>query len=145
VLLAAVSLVGCNRGKQMARVSGKVSYKDGSAPKAPLCVITLTPAATSKAEVRKSASSAIEPDGSFDMMTRQPGDGVYLGDYVVTFSVRSNPMDPTSSLIAPKYESPALSPYKLTVDGDKTDLRYEIEPAGPEAGASAGPAEKKAE
>jgi hypothetical protein len=130
----------------MARVSGKVSYKDGSTPRAPLCVITLTPTATSKAEVRKSASSAIEPDGSFDMTTRQPGDGVYLGDYVVTFSVRSKPMDPTTSLIMPKYESPALSPYKLTVDGDKTNLHYEIEPAAPEAASGpAEPAEKKAE
>src|SRR5262245_53464708 len=87
VFSSATSLAGSNRGKAMARVRGKVFYKDGSVPAGRVCVVSLLPTEDSKAEVRKGASSAIESDGSFDMVTRVPGDGVYLGDYSVTFTV----------------------------------------------------------
>jgi hypothetical protein len=124
-LLAAIS--GCDGGKSMGRVRGKVFYKDGSVPRAAVCVVSLLPSSTSTAVVRKGASSAIEPDGSFDMMTRKPGDGAYYGDYVVTFTIIKGPNDPTS-LILPKYSNQNDTPYKLTVDGNKDDLRYEVEP-----------------
>ena len=121
VLPCAVVVSGCDHGKSMGRVRGKVLYKDGSIPHGGVCVVSLQPAETTTAEIRKSASSAIEPDGSFDMMTRKPGDGVYYGNYVVTFTVRKAPND-TASLILPKYGSMAESPFKLTVDGNKDDL-----------------------
>jgi hypothetical protein len=111
----------------MGRVRGKVFYKDGSVPRGGVCVVALQPAADTTAEVRKSATSAIESDGSFDMMTRQPGDGAYYGNYVVTFTVMKDPHD-AAPLILAKYTRPAETPYKLTVDGDKEGLVYEIEP-----------------
>jgi hypothetical protein len=128
VFSSVIAISGCNRGKPMARVQGKVSFKDGSVPHGAVCVVSFLPAENSKAEVRKVASSAIEADGSFDMMTRKPGDGVYLGDYIVTFTVLRDPRDPSTSLILAKYGSPRDTPYKIKVDGDKEDLRYEIEP-----------------
>jgi hypothetical protein len=114
----------------MARVSGKVFYKDGSVPRGAVCVVSLLPTDDSTAEIRKGATGAIAEDGAFDMMTRKPGDGVYLGDYSVTFTVLRNPRDPGTSLISPKYGNPATTPYKLKVDGNKEGLRYEIEATG---------------
>jgi hypothetical protein len=119
----------------MAHVRGKVFYKDGTVPRAGVCVIGFHPAPESTAEIRKGASSAIEPDGSFDMLTKKPGDGVYYGDYIVTFTIIKGPMDPTS-LILPKYSNMRDSPYKITVDGNKDDLRYEVEPLPGVAGAA---------
>jgi hypothetical protein len=131
---AAVS--GCDRGPPMAHVSGKVLYKDGSVPRAGVCVVRFEPEPNSSAEVRRGASGAIGPDGSFEMMTRMEGDGVYYGDYAVTFAILKGPMDPTS-LILPKYTAKSMTPYKVTIDGDKTDLHYEIEPLPGVSGAAA--------
>jgi hypothetical protein len=127
ILLGVGLLPGCNRGPQMGHVRGYVFYKDGTVPHAAVCVIGLVPTDTTTAKIRKGASSAIEKDGSFDIMTRQPGDGAYYGDYAVTFTVRKVPSEPVS-LIQPKYSDPRETPYKLTVNGDKDGLRYEIEP-----------------
>jgi hypothetical protein len=55
--------------------------------------------------------------------------GVYLGGYIVTFTVLRNASDPTSTLIAPKYRSPIESTFKITVDGNKEGLEYKIERA----------------
>jgi hypothetical protein len=111
----------------MYQVKGKVLYKDGSVPKGGVAVVQVQPAKDSTAEVRKGATGTIGPDGTFELWTRVPGDGVYEGSYAVTFSVLKGPMDPTP-LIQPKYMNPATSGYTLTVDDDKTDLTYEIEP-----------------
>ncbi|MCI0331893.1 MAG: hypothetical protein L0228_01550 [Planctomycetes bacterium] len=132
--LAAVS--GCNRGPAMYQVSGQVLYKDGSVPRGGVAVVRLQPAQDSTAEVRKGASGAIGPDGSFDLFTRVPGDGVYEGAYNVTFAVLKGPLDPTS-LIQAKYMNPATSGYTVTVDDDIDDLKFEIEPLPGVVGARA--------
>src|SRR5437762_1657992 len=80
------ALDGCG-GKQMYHASGKVTYKDGSVPKGILAVVTFIPTGDSSATVRKGASGAIGPDGSFEMVTRMPGDGVNRGEYGVTFRI----------------------------------------------------------
>ena len=141
LVLMAVPLIaaqsGCNRGPQMAHVSGKVRYKDGSVPRGGVCVVQFSPTQESSAEVRQGATGAIGSDGSFEMSTRTFGDGVYYGDYAVTFAVLKSPMDPTS-FILPKYTNKTTSPYKVTIDGDKADLLYEIEPLPGVSGAAAG-------
>jgi hypothetical protein len=119
-------LSGCDRGPAVAQVSGKVLYKDGSVPKGGVRVVRFEPITAE--EVRKGASGTIGPDGSFEMYTRKPGDGVFLGEYAVTFAVWKGPRDPTS-LIDEKYTMSTTTPYKVKIDGDKTDLEFEIEPA----------------
>lgn len=139
VLIFGVALVGfsgCNRGPAMYQVSGKVLYKDGSVPAGGVAVVRLQPAAKSGAEVRKGASGAIGSDGSFEMFTRVPGDGVYAGEYDVTFAVYKGPMDPTP-LIAAKYLNPATSGYTVKVDQNISDLKFEIEPLPGVSGAKA--------
>jgi hypothetical protein len=120
-------LPGCGRGPAMSQVRGKVLYKDGSVPKGGVNVVRLEPTGESTAEVRRGASAMIEPDGSFEMYTRQPGDGVFHGEYAVTFAILRAVTDP-KPLIQEKYRYSATTPYKITVDGDLSDLKFEIEP-----------------
>jgi hypothetical protein len=127
VLLMGTVIVGCDRGPAMYQVSGTVLYKDGSVPKGGIAVVTFQPTETSTAEIRKGATGAIGPDGSFAMSTRKTGDGVYAGEYDVMFSVRKAVMDPIS-YIPQKYSIPGESGYSVTVDGDIDDLKFEIEP-----------------
>lgn len=129
---------GCHRGPAMAQVKGKVTYKDGSIPRGGVRVVRFEPAKDSTAEVRKGASAEIRDDGTFEAWTRQQGDGVYVGDYSVTFVVLKAPMDP-KPLILPKYSSSATTPYKVSITGDVDDLKFEIEPLpGVTGGTAAG-------
>lgn len=139
VLVACLTgMMGCNRGPKMYQVSGKVRYKNGIDPHAGVAVVSFVPTKESTAEVRKAATGGIKSDGTFEMFTRVAGDGVYAGDYAVTFGFQKGPMDPTP-LITAQYGSPLTTPYKITVDGNKTDLDYEVEAlpgvGGPAAGA----------
>lgn len=126
-IFAILALVGCDRGPATAQVSGNVKYKDGTVPKGGVCVVRFEPAEDTTAEIRKTATGNIEPDGSFKLSTKRPGDGVYLGSYNVTFAVWKGPRDPTS-LIKEIYSNSATTPYHVTVDGDQSDLSFEIEP-----------------
>jgi hypothetical protein len=108
------------------QVTGRVQYKDGSPITGGARVIRLEPADDTTAKIRKGASGTIDEDGSFEMFTRKPGDGVIAGQYVVTFTVMDKPMG-GKLLIPYKYTDAAQSPYNIDVDGDKTGLLYELE------------------
>lgn len=118
--------VGCNNGRKTYQVAGHARYKDGSPITGGVRAIRLEPTESSTAEIRKSASGDIAPDGSFTMFTRKPGDGVIPGEYAVTFTVLDKPMG-GKSLILSKYGSPTDTPFEISVDGDKTDLIFELE------------------
>jgi hypothetical protein len=107
-------------------VSGKVHYKDGSPITGATRAVRFEPTQSSSATIKKSASGVIAEDGSFEMFTRKPGDGVIPGKYAVTFVVMDKPMG-GKLLIPSKYNSAADTPFEINVDGDKTDLVYEIE------------------
>jgi hypothetical protein len=128
-------LAGCNRGPAMYQVRGHVFYKDGTVPRGGVAVVFFQPKPNSTAEVRKSASSPIKPDGSFEMWTRKAGDGVYQGDYDVGFNVIKAVMD-SKSLIVDRYTRPQTSGYSVTVDHNIDDLKFEIEPLPGVAGAA---------
>jgi hypothetical protein len=130
-VIGCVTLCGC--GSDTAKVSGKVFYKDGTVPKGEVCALRFEPTQESTAKVRKAASGAIGPDGSFELNTRQAGDGVHKGEYAVTFVVRKSAME-GGSLVAEKYTNAATTPYKVTVDRNLSALKFEIEPPGAEEG-----------
>jgi hypothetical protein len=118
----------------MARVRGKVHFKDGTIPQGDLAIVKFNPTQDSTGQFRKSATGTIDPkDGSFEMNTRMAGDGVHYGDYTVTFTVADSN---ARILVAPKYSKPAESPFKITVDRNRSDLDYEVEPASPGGAAS---------
>jgi hypothetical protein len=125
VILGLLIHVGCT-SRSAYQVSGRVQYKDGSPITGGSRVIHLEPAANTTAQIRKMATGEITSDGSFTMYTRKPGDGVIPGIYVITFSVLDKPMG-GKSLIPAKYSSAADSPLSITVDGNKTELLYELE------------------
>jgi hypothetical protein len=135
-LTTAAALAGCRRGPEMVTVKGTVHFKDGTIPQGAVAVVQFNPADDSSAEIRKAASGPIEPDGSFEMMTRMPGDGVYLGKYKVTFTVLKTP-EYSSSLIQPQYTRPSTTPYTITVEDDMEGVKYEIEPLPGVKGAPA--------
>jgi hypothetical protein len=126
--IVAATLAGCSNRPATAEVRGKVLYKDGSVPQGGVCVVNFQPTTDSPAKIRKGAGGDINPeDGSFELYTRKPGDGVYLGKYAVIFTVCKGPMEPTS-LIQHKYTTSTTTPYHVTVDHDVDDLVFEIEP-----------------
>jgi hypothetical protein len=74
----------------------------------------------------RAASGAIEDDGSFTLMTQQPGDGVAPGDYKVVLKVwkdyrRQIPAVPQ------KYTDAATSPLEATVDDDHVEFDFVVE------------------
>jgi uncharacterized membrane protein YtjA (UPF0391 family) len=126
-LLLVAGMLGCGGRSGTAQVSGRVLYKDGTVPSGGVCVVQFVPAADSPATIRKAASGEIQKDGWFEAYTRMPGDGVFEGKYVVTFSVWESPTQP-KSLIDLKYTKASTTPYHVTIDDDVDDLQFELEP-----------------
>jgi hypothetical protein len=124
--LILLTLAGSGCGRSNAQVSGKAQFSDGSPLTGEVRVIRFEPTADSPAEVRKSAFADIEPDGTFQMMTRQYGDGVIPGKYHVTFTVFKTAMGQESA-IPKRYTAAELTPFSIEVSGDVQDLRYELE------------------
>lgn len=124
-LLALLATVGCST-KNVAQVSGRVQYKDGSPIEGAVRLIRFEPTEDSTAEIRKTASGQIASDGSFQLFTRKPGDGVYLGSYAVTFTVLTKPMG-GESLIPEKFNYASSTPYVVDINGDAEDLTFELE------------------
>jgi len=126
VLALGIALqAGCG-GRESYDVTGRAQYKDGSPITGGVRVIQLQPAPDTTAEIRKAASSPIADDGSFEMFTRRPGDGVIPGKYVVTFTVLDKAMG-GKSLIPETFTRGDTTPFEIVVDEDKTDLLYEFE------------------
>jgi hypothetical protein len=117
--------VGCNQ-RSTYQVSGKVRYKDGSPITGGARVINFEPTQSTTAKIRKPATSQIAEDGSFQMYTRKPGDGVIPGKYAVVFVIMDKPLG-GKMLVQEKYTKEVETPYEINVDGDKTGLEYEIE------------------
>lgn len=122
----ALGALGCNSGPKTVEVSGTVSFEGGVPPGAGVKVIRFAPTSDTTAEIKKAASGTIAADGSFEMYTRVPGDGVYVGKYAVVFSVLNSPIE-QKSLIDPKYTNAATTPYIIELDDDRHDLTFTIE------------------
>jgi len=120
-------ITGCSkRGPAMGKVTGKISYADGSIPKGGIAVVRFEVASGSSPEVRKAASADIEPDGSYELMTMRPGDGAFYGEYDVVFTIRKSYRD-DKSLVAEKYTLASSSPFRRTVDSASHVYDFEIE------------------
>jgi hypothetical protein len=120
---------GCGESHPVAQVRGKVICTGGTLPAAPIRMVRLQPTSDSGAVIRKGASGSINDDGSFELYTRRPGDGVHAGKYAVTFAFYKGAMD-QKSLIPAKYASAATTPLQLEVKDDVDDLVLEIELTG---------------
>ena len=75
----------------------------------------------------KAASGAVEPDGSFTMLTEQPGDGMAPGEYKVVLKIWKSYRD--QSLAVPEqYGDAATTPLTVTVNEDNTHFDLVVEP-----------------
>lgn len=128
LLCAALALgaLGCNSGPKTVEVSGTVNFEGGVPPGAGVKVIRFAPTSDTTAEIKKAASGTIADDGSFEMYTRIPRDGVYVGKYAVVFSVLNSPIE-QKSLIDPKYTDASTTPYIIELNDDQHDLTFTIE------------------
>ena len=120
-------LTGCGE-PEMGKVTGKVTYSDGSIPQGGIAVIRFEVAEDSQAKTRKAADSDIAGDGSFDISTMKPGDGAFLGKYKVVFTICKSYRD-RSTLVDEKYTSAKTTPYECTVDSAEKSIDFVIEPA----------------
>jgi hypothetical protein len=120
-LVFLVALVGCNRGPKMVQVRGKVLADDGSVITRGVREIRFEPMDDTTAVMRRTAIAQIKDDGSFELFTRRPGDGVLPGKYAVTISVIKAPRDPVS-LIDEQYSVSATTPYHETIEDNVSDL-----------------------
>lgn len=80
-------LVGCGP-PGLEKVSGKVTYDDGSTPVGEFAVVGFESIDGTHAEGQgKSASGNIKPDGTYTLTTIAKDDGAYVGEYKVCFRV----------------------------------------------------------
>src|SRR5262245_57051493 len=82
VLSLSAMCCGCGSTDGRVAVGGTVKLADGSVPKGETAQIWFEPV-----EEGRPASGTVESDGSFTMMTQEPGDGVAPGRYKVVLKI----------------------------------------------------------
>ena len=120
----AVLAIGCAGAKSdLLQVTGTVKNADGSAVAAPQGgTILFLPNGGGEA-----ASGDVKEDGSFTMMTKQPGDGVKAGNYKVVLQLWKDYRAGTLA-VPKKYGDASTTPLKATVDADHTHFDFIVEP-----------------
>jgi hypothetical protein len=123
LLTVLAALAGCGGGKgDLLPVTGTVKFVDGSDIKVESGgMVHFEPVAPGD-----HASGGVEPDGSFTMMTKKPGDGVKPGTYKVVLQIWKNYR--AGTLAVPKqYGDAATTPLEVTVDADHTHFDFKVE------------------
>ena len=122
-----VFLPGCgDSGPPLGKVTGRVTYADGSIPQGGVAVIRFEVAKNSNAEIRKAADSDIQADGSYAISTLKPGDGAFYGAYKVVFTIFKSYRNETS-LVAAKYTSAKTTPFECVVDSPSQVMDFTID------------------
>jgi len=135
--IAVLGIGGCSKkGPKMVKVSGTVKFRDGTALPVPQrdrggsATIRFEPADIEDGSAdpnrpRKPAYGAIKPDGSYEVTTVKPGDGVIPGRYKVAVTVMGKYADPSSSLIPQRYSDPETSGFGvIEIDKSRSDLEF---------------------
>ena len=132
-----IALAGCNRGPQLAKVVGTVTYKGKPVAGAHLMFVTA---------VGRPGFADVDEKGHFEAFTVSPGDGVLVGEQVVTLSPHFNvvgnaqqsrnaPGDggpiasqPLTQSWPDKYRSATTSPLKIVVEpGKVNEFNFNLE------------------
>lgn len=125
-LVLVAPLAGCGpKGPKLYKVRGTVKYADGSVPEGGVRLIRFEPASFAEGKAvpgTKTAQADIQEDGSFELSTVDPNDGVLPGKYKVTFTIRAGYTDGRSGM-DPKYGTAQTTPLEVTV-GEDVDEEY---------------------
>jgi hypothetical protein len=116
--LCLLTVVGCNQGPKLVKVSGQVLI-DGEPVKGGF--IQVVP------KEERAATGKIGEDGRFSLTTYQEEDGVVLGTHdVAVMATRQLSPTRTEHLVPPKYANPATSGVTTTIDGPTDNLKIEL-------------------
>ena len=94
---------------EMGTVKGVVKYADGSIPQGEIVRIVFNPVFDQDVRYQKMASGHVQPDGTYQLGTVEPGDGVMPGRYRVLLEIREKHDDP-DMLISGDYLHPERTP-----------------------------------
>jgi hypothetical protein len=122
VVLALLGPLGCNRSDGTVQVTGSVKYADGAAVTGESPLVLFEPVDANG----KAASGSIKADGTFDLMTVKPGDGVKPGAYKVVLKVFKNYRAQTLA-VPDRYGDAATTPLDATVDSGHTHFDFVVE------------------
>ena len=126
-LAAMLLLAGCDSGRPVYPVHGRVVFEDGT----PMVDGTVEFESIEDERTRVNASGEIQPDGSFTLTTREPGDGAVEGKHRAIV-VPPLPVDTATgraarSPIHPKYRSYETSGLVFEVSPGENHLTIEVE------------------
>ncbi len=131
LVLTAVFLLGIpgcgSKGSKMVPVRGTVKFVGGTVPQGEVATVSFQPVSAGEGQPIKGAQGTINQDGSFEMFTRKPGDGVMVGRYKVCIIVRKKYMDPKSWVVPQKYVDAKTTPFEVNVEKAISDLKYELD------------------
>lgn len=102
IALVATMTLGCDRGPKRARVHGKVTVGGQPITKG---VVMFYP------DDGRPAIGQIEPDGSYELTTYDPGDGALLGEHLVTIeALEVEDLGPQPKSLLEETAAPARPP-----------------------------------
>ncbi len=110
----------------MLPVHGTVQYDNGQPVTGELATIVFQPDAGSTNVPSQPASGTIETDGSFTLMSIQPGDGAMPGDYRVVLKVWSDYRAQTLA-IPKEYTEEATTPLRASVGADRVEFTFTVD------------------
>jgi hypothetical protein len=127
LVFAVALMTGCG-GSEAIQVTGAVTNADGTPIQCESGKVLFQPTGTGES-AGQHASGAVNPDGTFAMMTKVPGDGVKPGQYKVVLQLWKSYRD--GKLAVPKkYSDATTTPLEATVDGDHTHFEFKVESGG---------------
>lgn len=121
---------GCDSSAKIIPVTGKIEFPGGEVPKGEFAIVRFEPVAVGGEGVR-GASGDIQPDGTFELTTLDPGDGAFPGEYKVALTVVKTYIG-QEPLVDRKYTSAQTTPFSATVtpDGDN-HFEFKVEGTPP--------------
>ncbi|MEM8678482.1 MAG: hypothetical protein AAGF97_03910 [Planctomycetota bacterium] len=125
--LGVLLLAGCAQdGSGLVRVRGTLKYEDGTPVTGELATIVFQPDTNKRPVPPKSASGTIGPDGSFELMTQEPGDGAHPGTYKVVLKVWENYREQEPG-VDQQYADARTTPLDATVSPDSKQFDFVIQ------------------
>jgi hypothetical protein len=125
-----LSLNGCSRVPEgNARAGGQINFKDGRKLTGVVGVVRFDPESLYTGGSRGASVGSLRSDGSFQMMTRTPGDGVPIGDYRVVLVVQNADGSPADAVHF-DYKHFETTPWRAHVEVDgENEFEFVLDPA----------------